>query len=123
MTSTDYSEEKILKHALGITAWTFVATRTVGLYVVAPTDAAGGTEVAGGSYARQTATWAWDAGNGWAYNSAAITFTMPTTDVRAWAVFDDTNTMIFYKAFASSTSYLVGQQARFPAAHLKIRQS
>lgn len=49
---SDYLENKILDHILGNTAFSPPATLYFGLYTAAPTDAGGGTEVTGGSYAR-----------------------------------------------------------------------
>lgn len=68
----------------------------VGLFTVAPTDAGGGTEVTGGSYARvayqpTNANWsaAFSAGN--AQNKVAIAFPVPSADwgdVVAFGIFD-----------------------------------
>jgi hypothetical protein len=49
---SDYLENKLLDHVFGATAYAAPATLYIGLLTVAPTDAGGGTEVAGGSYAR-----------------------------------------------------------------------
>jgi len=51
---SNYLENKILDHVLNNTSYTSPTTTFVGLYTVAPSDAGGGTEVSGGSYARQT---------------------------------------------------------------------
>jgi len=49
---SDYLENKLLDHVFRDTAFTAPSTLYVGLYTTAPTDAGGGTEVSGGSYAR-----------------------------------------------------------------------
>lgn len=49
---SDYLENKILDHVLGKTTYTAPNDLYFGLYTAAPTDAGGGTEVSGGSYAR-----------------------------------------------------------------------
>lgn len=51
---SNYLENKILDHVLNNTSYTSPTTTYVGLYTVAPSDAGGGTEVSGGSYARQS---------------------------------------------------------------------
>ena len=51
---SDYLEDKVLNHVFGGTAYTAPGTLYVGLYTAAPTDAGGGTEVTGGSYARKS---------------------------------------------------------------------
>lgn len=68
----------------------------VGLFTVAPTEAGGGTEVVGGSYARQVyqpgdANWTAATAQGDASNKVAITFPAPTAnwgDVVAFGIFD-----------------------------------
>jgi hypothetical protein len=55
MSFTDYLEDKILDHVFGGVAYTAPTTLYVGLHTSASSDSAAGTEVSGGSYARQTA--------------------------------------------------------------------
>lgn len=70
---SDYLENEILDHIFTATGYTRPSTY-VALYTAAPTDAGGGTEVTGGSYARVQVT-AWDAASGGATaNTNAITF-------------------------------------------------
>jgi hypothetical protein len=76
---SDYYENKVIDHMLRNQAFTPPATVYVGLYTVAPTDAGGGTEVSGGSYARQAVTLA-AASAGATQNSADITFPTATAD-------------------------------------------
>ena len=51
-----YLAHKLLDHVLGNTAYSAPATVYLALFTVAPTDAGGGTEVSGGSYARKSVT-------------------------------------------------------------------
>lgn len=85
---SDYLEDKLLDHFLGTASYTMPATVYVALYTAAPNDAGGGTEVTGGSYARQTATF--DAATGGAtQNDANIDFTnMPACTVVAIGIHD-----------------------------------
>lgn len=53
---SDYLELKILDGVLGGPDFVRPATSHVALYTVAPSDAGGGTEVSGGSYARAAVT-------------------------------------------------------------------
>lgn len=76
---SDYLENKVLDHVVGKTAYT-MPTVHVALFTAAPTDAGGGTEVTGGSYARVAttgATWA-AASAGATSNAAAVNFPTPT---------------------------------------------
>ena len=50
---SNYLENKVLDHVLRNTSYTSPTTVYVGLYTTDPTDAGSGTEVTGGSYARQ----------------------------------------------------------------------
>ena len=85
---SNYLENKLLDHFLGTTAYTMPTTVYVGLYTVAPTDAGGGTQVTGGSYARQTAAFS-AAASGATSNTANIDFAgMPAATTVAIGVFD-----------------------------------
>ena len=50
---TNYLENKLLDHVLNNTSFTSPTTVYVGLFTATPTDTTSGTEVSGGSYARQ----------------------------------------------------------------------
>jgi len=85
---SNYLENKLLDHFLGTTAFTMPAAVYIGLYSVSPTDAGGGTEISGGSYARQSAAFT-AAASGATSNSANIDFTgMPAVTVVAIGVHD-----------------------------------
>ena len=78
---TDYLEDKVMNHLFGGTAYTAPTTWYVGLLTVAPTDSTTGTEVSGGSYARQSISWTvTGSGTALAASNAAITFPAATTD-------------------------------------------
>ena len=49
---SDYLENKLIDHILRNTSFSLPSTIYVALYTAAPSDAGGGTEVSGGSYAR-----------------------------------------------------------------------
>lgn len=54
---TDFTENKILEHSVGRTAWTAPTHTYLALYTVSPTDSTAGTEVTGGNYARVQLAW------------------------------------------------------------------
>jgi hypothetical protein len=103
---TDYLENKIIDWLLRGQAFTPPSTVYVGLFTTAPTDAGGGVEVSGGSYARVAvactlANWAGTQGagsttastgsSGTTSNNVAITFPAPTANwgtVTAFGLFD-----------------------------------
>lgn len=70
---TDYLENELLDHALRNATWTPPATVYLALYTTAPGEATAGTEVSGGSYARQAVTCG-AASGGQVQNSGLITF-------------------------------------------------
>lgn len=85
---SNYLENKLLDHFLGTTSYTMPTTVYIGLYTVVPTDAGGGTQVTGGSYARQTAVFS-AAASGTTSNTANIDFAgMPAATTVAIGVFD-----------------------------------
>jgi hypothetical protein len=53
---TNFAAKKLLDHLFGNAAYTAPATLHFSLHTTAPTEAGGGTEVAGGSYARVAVT-------------------------------------------------------------------
>lgn len=75
--ASDYLELKILEHTLGITSYTAPTTTYLALFTSDPTDAGTGTEVSGGSYARQSISWNTPA-SGATTNSADVTFPQAT---------------------------------------------
>lgn len=78
---TTTTSNKALDHLHGKTAWS-MPTAHVGLFTAMPTDAGGGTEVSGGSYARVTTAgvnWAAASANSGA-NAADFQFPAATAD-------------------------------------------
>lgn len=95
MAKSNYLENKIIDHVFRNRSFTVPTTIYVALYTAAPSDAGGGTEVTGGSYARVQvgpSDTAWEATQGGTpaaassgttgatQNAAAITFPAPTAN-------------------------------------------
>jgi hypothetical protein len=70
---SNYLENALVNGTLRATSYTAPTTVYVALYTTDPTDADTGTEVTGGSYARQSVTFGVPS-NGTSTNSADITF-------------------------------------------------
>ena len=87
---TDYLEGKLRDHVLRNVAFTSPTTVYLALFTTATSDAGGGTEVSGGSYARQAVAFtAGAAGSGAADNTDPETFSnMPAVTVTHAALFD-----------------------------------
>lgn len=74
---SNYLENKLLDHVLRNVSYTSPTTVYVGLFTAAPTDTTSGTEVSGGSYARQSLS-VTTASNGIVTSSADVTFPQAT---------------------------------------------
>lgn len=74
---SNYLENKLLDHVLRNVSYTSPTTVYVGLFTTDPTDAGTGTEVSGGSYARQILS-VTTASGGIVTSSADITFPQAT---------------------------------------------
>jgi len=74
---SNYLENALINATLRNTSYTSPSVVYVGLYTSDPTDADTGTEVTGGSYARQSVTFGAPS-NGVSTNSAAIEFPQAT---------------------------------------------
>lgn len=74
---TNYLENKLLDHVLNNASFTSPTTVYVGLFTAAPTDTTSGTEVSGGSYARQVLSVS-TASEGVVTSDADITFPQAT---------------------------------------------
>lgn len=119
---TNYLENKILDHFLGTTAFAMPTPVYVGLFTVAPTDSTGGTEVTGGSYARQTAVFSASSA-GATSNSANIDFTgMPAATTLAVALFDASTSgnMLVYGTLTTNKTTDAGDTLRIATGDLDI---
>lgn len=74
---SNYLEDALINGTIRGTTYTAPSTVYVGLYVSDPTDANTGTEVSGGSYARQSVTFAAPS-NGSSASNADVTFPQAT---------------------------------------------
>ena len=123
---SDYLEDKVLEHVFGGNAYTAPTTLYVALYTVAPTDTGGGTEVTGGAYARQTATFNVSGTNPTtATNAAAIEYPTATANygtVVAVGILDalSSGNLLAYANLDTSKSVTTGDVFRFDAGDLDI---
>lgn len=78
---TNYLEDKVMNHLFGGTTYTPPGTWYCGLLTAVPSDSDGGTEVTGGSYARQAISWTvTGTGTAQAATSAALEWPTATAD-------------------------------------------
>jgi hypothetical protein len=119
---SDYLQDKLVKHSLGIASFTMPSTVYVALFTTATTAAGGGTEVTGGSYSRKTVAFTFgSAGSGAASNTSNVDFAnMPTCTVTHAALFDASTSgnMLLHGPLAASKSVTAGDTFRFPAGDI-----
>jgi hypothetical protein len=128
MSKTDYLENALLAHQVGKTAYT-MPTVHVGLFTGAPSDAGGGTEVSGGSYARKATTGAdWSTPSGGSINNAN-TLTFPTATgswgtITHFALFDaaTAGNMLRWASLTTPKAIASGDVASFPATNLVLTE-
>lgn len=119
---SNYAEDKLLDHILGTAAYTMPTNVYIALYTVAPTDAGGGTEVVGGSYARKVAAFSASSG-GTTSNTADIDFTnMPAVTVVAAGIFDAVSggNLLWHGNLASSKSVDAGDTLRLATGDIDV---
>ena len=122
MSKTNYLETSLLNHVLRNTAYTSPTTVYVALFTVTPDETGGGTEVAGGSYARQTVTFTAPAPDS-VSNTADVTFPVATANwgtIVAFAIMDAASggNMLYYAALTASRDIFISDQLRFPSGQL-----
>lgn len=123
MSFTNTFETTVLQWAFTTGAATRPTAWHVGLFTAAPGEAGGGTEVSGGSYARQSTSFTVSGNN--AANSAAIEW--PTASA-SWgtithvAIFDAASggNMLAYAALSASKTIGINDVLRIPAGDLDI---
>lgn len=128
---SDYLENAILNHVLGGGDYTRPATVYIGLYTAAPTDAGGGTEVTGGSYARvavtNNATNFPAALGGAKSNANAVTFAQATAlwgTVTHVGVFDalTSGNLLYWAPLSASKLVQSGDTFSFSAGQLQFTE-
>lgn len=128
---SDYLENKLLDHVLGGAIYTRPVTVYVALYTVAPTDAGGGTEVSGGSYARVAVTnnaTKWPAASGGAKsNGQEITFPTATAswgEAVAFAILDaaSAGNFMYWGDLTTPKTIGNGDTAKFGVGDLDITE-
>lgn len=126
---SDFLENEILDHVFGAAAYTAPATLYIALFTAAPTDAGGGTEVSGGSYARvavtNNATNFPAASGGAKANGTEITFVTATASwgtVVAFGIFDaaSAGNLLAWADLTVTKTVNNGDTAKFAVSDLDI---
>ena len=120
---SNFLETEILDHVFGGNAYTAPATLYLALYTATPSDTGGGTEVSGGSYARQTV--AFTVTGDTASNTSAVEFPTATANwgtITQVGVFDASTAgnLLAYADLTASKTIESGDVLRVPAGDLDI---
>jgi hypothetical protein len=123
MSFSNYLENKVLLHVFGATAYTAPSTLYVALFTSDPGETGSGTEVSGGSYARQTITFT-VTGNQ-ASNTSAVEFPTATGSwgtITYAAVYDalSSGNLLAYGALTTPKTIASGDVLRIPAGDFDI---
>lgn len=125
----DYFELEILKWATGqVNDLGTAPTPYIALYTIAPSDAGGGTEVTGGSYAREDSSGKWGApAAGAVANNAEIAFTQATGDwgtVVAFSIMDavTAGNFLYWADLTASKTVNSGDTFKFPATNIDLTE-
>lgn len=119
---SNYAENAIINHVFRNTAFTSPTTVYVALFTSDPTDAGTGTEVSGGSYARQSAAFAAPS-DGSSSTSADVNFTnMPAATVTHVGIYDaaTAGNLLWHGALSSSKTVNAGDTFTITAGNLTV---
>lgn len=123
---SDYLEEKLLNHTFRNVSFTPPTTVYLALYTSNPTDADTGTEVSGGAYARQAATFSAATNpGGQVSNDALITFPTATAGwgtVTHFAIRDalTAGNMLVFGALTNPKTVDVDDQVKVNISNLTV---
>jgi hypothetical protein len=123
MSFSNYLETKVLAHTFSNTAYTSPTTVYVGLFTSSPSEDGSGTEVSGGSYARQSGSFTTT--NNTATTSVAIEFPTATDSwgtITHIGIYDASSggNLLAYAALTASKAIASGDVFRIPTGDIDI---
>ena len=121
---SNFLENALINATLRNTTYTSPTVVYVGLYTTDPTDANTGTQVTGGSYARQAATFGAPS-NGASTTTADITFPTATADwgtIPYFGIFDavSAGNMLYHGALNDSKTIQTGDILKIETGNLTV---
>jgi len=124
---SNYLENALVNAVLRNTSYTSPTTTYLALYTSDPTDADTGTEISGGSYARQAITFGAPS-NGTSTNSAAVEFPQATAD---WGIISHvairdavtSGNLLFHTALDASKTINNGDVFKITTGNLSVQLS
>ncbi|ASS64685.1 hypothetical protein [Paenibacillus sp. RUD330] len=123
---TDWLENQLLNHVLRGTVYTPPSALYIGLFTSDPTDAATGTEVSGGSYARQAVTFT-SATTGSVSNFADVLFPVATAawgTITHFGIFDAATAgkLLYYGTVTPTQSISTSNQLKLSAGTIIVTE-
>ena len=126
MSFSNFLETEVLDHVFGGNAYTAPGTLYLALFTTDNTDTGGGTEVSGGAYARQTASFPTASGTGGSVSTDAdITFPTATgswgtvTHIGIWDASSGGN-LLYHTALDSSKTIDSGDIFKITSGNLTV---
>jgi hypothetical protein len=121
---SDFLENALINATLRNTTYTSPADVYVGLFTTDPTDDGSGTEVSGGSYAREIATFAAPS-NGSSSTNADLQFAQATADwgtVTHFAIFDALSggNMLYHGILTAAKTIETGDVFKIASGNLTV---
>lgn len=122
MPKTYYLDNSMINAALRATPYTSPIAVYLALFTVSPTVGGGGTEVTGGSYARQPIIWTAPI-NGQSSNVADALFPVASAawgTIVAFGVYDASSggNLLYFNTLSTPRNVQINDQVRFPSGQL-----
>lgn len=120
-----FLENELLDHVLRNSAYTPAATIYLALFTSSPGETGSGTEVTGGSYARQAITFGAASGGSCVSSNAQTYTSMPTATVTDFGIYDASTSgnLLYYGAFLSSVSVSSGDTLSVASGNITISEA
>jgi hypothetical protein len=127
MPKSTYLDNNVLNYVLLNGVFVAPTTIYVALYTVSPTPTTSGTEVTGGSYARQTVTFV-SPTNGQTNNATTVSFPIASSSwgtIVAFGLLDSVSggNLLYFSSLSSSRVVLVNDQIVFPTGQLIVTET
>ena len=121
---SNYLENALINATLRNTSYTSPSVVYAALFTTDPTDAGTGTEVSGGSYARQAITFGAPS-NGASTNSAAVEFPQATGNwgtITHFGIYDASSSgnLLYHGALTSSKTIETGDVFKFAISNISV---
>lgn len=121
---SSYLRSKIVKHVKGEASYTMPTNLYLALYTSDPTVADTGTEVTGGSYARQLLSFAAESGGTAASNTSESFTNMPNATVSHWGLRDASSggNLMYFGNFDIAQVVTAGQTFTINSGNIVITE-